>query len=164
MELHLFNQHVTRLSNALFRFAYWKLGNRTLAEDAVQDTFMKMWLMKNKLNTYENFDALAFRILRNLCIDYYRKKKIIKVDIEIFRDIILSKDFTAQGSIELEENMKEMEEAISKLPNQQQMIFYMRNIEGWEIKDIAKTLNMNENTVSSNLSRARKGIRKLLKK
>jgi RNA polymerase sigma-70 factor (ECF subfamily) len=55
-------------------------------------------------------------------------------------------------------------QAIKLLPEQQQMIVHLRDIEGYEFEEIARIVDMNENAIRVALSRARKRIRELLTK
>jgi len=157
MNIETFNEHINRLSNSLFRFAYWRLGIKEVAEDCVQDTFMKLWLMGERIDSYSNIDGLAFKVLRNLCIDISRKKEIIELDISSMNEQFVS-NISPQRRMEIDEELYSVEKAIMILPEQQQTIFFMKMIEGYKTKEIAEIMNLKINTVEVNLSRARKKI------
>lgn len=163
MDTHIFQQQIIKLSDPLFRFALWRLGQREEAEDVVQDTFMRMWEMKGKLSGYERLDYLAFRILRNLCIDRARKRKLsVKSWPDNFDKACPM--ISPQRKIELTEALAAVEKAARALPEQQKTILFLRNVEGYSTKEVAEMLELKVNTVEVKLSRARKSIRKILKK
>ncbi len=163
MNIQLFQQQITRLTDPLFRFALWRLGRREEAEDAVQDTFLRIWEMRDSLSKYDRLDYLAFRILRNLCIDRARKRKL---DIKDWpKNLDLATDLQSpHRKIELREELMAVEKAARALPEQQKTILFLRNIEGYSTKEVAEMLEMKVNTVEVKLSRARKGLRKILKR
>jgi RNA polymerase sigma factor (sigma-70 family) len=158
-----FQQLVLTLTDPLFRFALWRLGQREEAEDAVQETFLRMWKMRNNLNRYERPDYLAFHILRNWCIDRARKKKVEWEDWSVY--VENAKDLlTPQRQMELQEELHQVEKAAQQLPEQQRTILFLRNVEGYSTKEVANMLGLKVNTVEVNLSRARRRLRKVFQK
>ena len=153
-----FHSFIMDTSDILYRFAISRLRTRQDAEDAVQETFERMWKMKDKLSKYEKVDLLALKILRNICIDQFRKGQIELQDLSSAEHVHSS--YPIQDKlIEVNEKVSEIERAFRSLPEQQKTIFQLRNIEGYEIKTIAEMLGMKINTVEVNLSRARKNLR-----
>ena len=60
--------------------AYFKVSNRELGEDLVQQTFMKTWIYLTKGGEVKNMKAFLYHILNNLIIDEYRKKKAFSLN------------------------------------------------------------------------------------
>lgn len=163
MDTLQFQQIVLNLTDPLYRFARWQLGQGDEAEDLVQETFLRLWKMRGKLQQYKNVEALAFTILRNLSIDKSRSRQVkwssLETGIEKPND-----QPSAQRKMELKEEIQQMEEAARRLPEQQRTILFMRNIEGYEVKEIAHILGLKVNTVEVNLSRARRALSQTLKR
>src|SRR3989338_5539027 len=67
-------------SDALFRYCYFKIRDREIAKDLVQETFMRTWNYMQKGVEIENLRAFFYRTLGNAIIDEYRKKKPISLD------------------------------------------------------------------------------------
>ena len=70
-----FNELVRQQSRNLYGYAFRILRNQEEAEDAVQEVFIKLWNLGEKLDKYDKPMALAITITKNLCIDQIRKKK-----------------------------------------------------------------------------------------
>ena len=71
-------------SNKLYSFILAQTKNVSLSEDIVQETFMKLWNMREQLDCYGNVNALIFTIARNLIIDSFRKQ-VAQLDFEDYR-------------------------------------------------------------------------------
>ena len=63
-------------SSRLYRMAFRLMNNREEAEDIVQEVYVKLWGIRNELNSYNSIEALAVRITRNLCLDKLRRRKV----------------------------------------------------------------------------------------
>ncbi len=73
-----FNNLVHTISRLLYGHAYRILKDQEGSEDAVQEVFVKLWKMNNRLNEYESVSALAVTMVKNYCIDQVRKRKHIE--------------------------------------------------------------------------------------
>jgi len=69
------------LSDALFRHSFFRVSNKEVALDMVQDAFMKTWnhIVGGKI--IENYKAFLYHVMNNLIIDYYRKSKSSSLDV-----------------------------------------------------------------------------------
>lgn len=65
---------ITRYRGPALRYASCILRDRTLAEDAVQETFIRVVTRCDSYNSQRSFTAWFYTILRNICIDIYRKE------------------------------------------------------------------------------------------
>lgn len=73
----VFDEH----ADALFRHAYFRVGSRERARDVTQDTFIRAWdAVQKKGEAIQSWKPFLFRILNNLIIDEYRRKKTISLD------------------------------------------------------------------------------------
>ena len=97
MELEKFKKTVLPLRDKLLNVSLKLLAEKADAEDVVQDAFLKLWHMRNRLEHYRSVEALAVMMVKNLSLDLIRKRKPeedwmaeITVDKEAERpDIIL---------------------------------------------------------------------------
>ena len=71
-----FGQLYDLYASKLFRFIRLKVGSQVLAEDLSSESFLKIWeYLKDKENKIEeSFQALLYKVARNLIVDYYKKK------------------------------------------------------------------------------------------
>lgn len=129
-------------------------------DDAIQETFYRIWAQRETIDETANVENLALVIFRNICIDYLRKKRN-HIDIG---DISVS-DEPAMLDYEIEDYDTLYNDVMniinSELTPAQQQIIRMRDIENRSYSEIAKLLGMEEATVRVNLSRARKSVRNI---
>lgn len=139
----------------IFEMARRLLGNDDEADDIAQDTLLKLWCMRERLDEYRSVKALAMVVARRLCIDRLRYTKAISITgitpaewNESPEDIVMQ-----------HEQREEIERIISSLPDGQQTVLRMKHIDGMETAEIARVLGSSEVTVRVALSRARQRIR-----
>ncbi len=145
--------------NQWYRYAIWLLKDSWEAEEVVQDLYIKLWNRREELSLYTKIDAYVFRILKNLCIDRLRKSRIHTVSMD---QIAVETEGTSE--LENSDTQELIAQIVSRLPEQQRLILQLRNVEDYSIEEIAELLDIKKNTVEVNLSRARKNVRKELKK
>jgi len=160
MNLQEFQQKVYPLKDKLFRFAKHFLERTEEAEDIVQEVFMKLWNRRDKLDEYRRVEAFAMIITKNMCLD---KSKARRYPVESLdnQQSILGRipDETKTDNSDL---IYSIRQAIRLPPELQQIVIHLRDIEEYEFGEIAEMLDMNENAVRVNLSRARKKVREIL--
>jgi len=161
MEKKDFLLFIENIKDLLFRFCLRLLQNKQDAEDAVQDVLIKLWKMRNELNTYKNKDAFAMTVVKNHCLDKIRTRKNYTSDYAKiptnFNDDLNKTIDSAEGSILVNQQ-------INRLPEQQRMIIQLRDIEEMEYEKIAEITGISENTIRVNLFRARKKIKENIEK
>jgi RNA polymerase sigma-70 factor (family 1) len=151
-------------SDRIYRMAYRLMGNREESEDIVQEVYLKLWGMRNKLGDYNSIEALSIRITRNLCLDNLRRRKVNQeaVKSERLKGDIYSE--TPAESLERKEEAEVIHTLITALPEPQRSLVHLRHIEGKEYDEIAEMVNMNVNAIRVSISRARKQMREMLEK
>jgi RNA polymerase sigma factor (sigma-70 family) len=159
-----FDHLILQQSRKLYGFAFRILRSQEEAEDVVQEIFIKLWKMGDKLNEYKSIDALAISMTKNFCIDLIRKKKhdyrgdFSKLDLQ---------NLTSPSPHEQMENRESGEILnliIAGLPEPFRVVIKLRDIEGVSYEEIAEKTEQNINTLRVTLSRARKMIRDEYKK
>ena len=159
-----FEHLIQQLSRKLYGSAYRILRNQEEAEDVVQEVFIKLWNMSEKLDQYKSIDALATAMTRNYCIDLIRKQKHYST---VDYNIIDHQNITSPSPHEQMENTESGEILniiIGSLPESFRIVFKLRDIEGASYEEIAEKTDQNINTLRVTLSRARKIIRDEYKK
>ncbi|MBC8111295.1 MAG: sigma-70 family RNA polymerase sigma factor [Verrucomicrobia bacterium] len=158
MDLHNFQTQVLTTKNKLFRFARHMLGNPTDAEDAVQDVLMKMWDIREKLDAYHSVEALAMTITRNTCLGRLRKKPMLNLESQPEMPHFALPDLP----LEQQDTKNLVQNAIKRLPDIQGQILQLRDIEEYEMEEIAEIIGKDEGYVRVNLCRARKKLKEIL--
>lgn len=69
-----FSRLYIQYSNNLYSFVFAQIKNSTIAEDIVQETFLKLWNVREQLDSNGNIQALIYTIARNQIIDTFRKQ------------------------------------------------------------------------------------------
>jgi RNA polymerase sigma factor (sigma-70 family) len=159
-----FNDYVRQLSRKLYVLAFRILRKQEEAEDAVQEMFIKLWNMREKLNEYNSIDALATTMTKNYCIDQLRKQKHIIQDQNINQDYIYTTYPSPHEQLESRESADIIQNIIEHLPEIYKVIIKHRDIEGLSYEEIAEKTSQNINTIRVTLSRARRLLREEYKK
>lgn len=141
----------------LFRLAKRLLVSAEEAEDATQEVMMKLWKMKDNLNSYKSIEALSVVMIKNHCLDQLKSKRAQNLSIE--HSNYSDGQNNLQHQLEVKDSLKWVEKLVDNLPDQQKMIVQLRDIEQLEFEEIAQILEMNETAVRVALSRARKVLR-----
>ncbi|OFY63965.1 MAG: hypothetical protein A2V64_05755 [Bacteroidetes bacterium RBG_13_43_22] len=154
-----FNDIIDRLNRKLYVIAYRILKNQQESEDVVQEVFLKMWTMKEKLNKYDDITALAVTMTRNNCIDLLRKRK--NINSEKNGSDVLTADSSPSPYDRLVslENREIISEIIEDLPDAWRDLIKQREINGLSYEEIALQSGMNINNLRVVLSRARQMIK-----
>jgi RNA polymerase sigma-70 factor, ECF subfamily len=154
-----FSELVKQLSRKLYAYAFRFLQNQEEAEDAVQEVFIKLWRMKEKLGEYESIEALATTMTKNYCIDQVRKHKNIFKE-EYKREGYLSLiSPSPQEQMENRESNDIIHNIIDHLPEIYKTIVKFKDIDGLSYEEIADKTEQNVNTLRVTISRARRLIR-----
>jgi len=160
MNVQEFKVQVYPLKNKLFRFAKRMLDHTEEAEDMVQETFIRLWNRRDKLDEYRSVEALAMVTAKNLCLDKIKARRFPVENMENHRQFIENMPESVRP--DHSDVIHRVHQAIKLLPDTQQMIVHLRDVEGYEFDQIAEILGMNENAIRVALSRARKRIREML--
>lgn len=142
---------------ALLRMALRYVEDSDEAEDVTQDVLLKLWFLRDRLDTYRSIDALAAVIVRHLSINCLRR---VRPDcLPLDEGLALSDDGDPERKLVAEETFGEVMRMIDGLPTLQQAVLRMKHLEGMEVEEIARLTGSVPSSVRSNLSRARKQIR-----
>ena len=157
----LYNLYADRL----YSFALVQTKSKQMAEDVVQDTFLKLWNNRTNLNCYGNVQALVFTMARNLIIDAFRRQ-VANIDIEAYFKLHEALPSTAspEESLYFNETKEHLEQAKAKLSNKECKIYEMSREQDMPIKKIAQTLNLSPQTVKNYLTSTLKVFRSQLRR
>lgn len=161
MDTDRFKEEVLPLKNKLYRFASRLLNDSDEAQDAIQDVFLKLWNLRDKLNNLNSTEAFAMKVTKNHCLDKIKSRRTISVEQTKSLLFLPNEDESIDKSAELKDSANHIKQMMSFLPEQQKMIMQLRDIEGYEFEEIEEVLDISVNTIRVNLSRARKKIREL---
>ena len=154
MDAVRFKAEVFCWKDLLYRLALQILHNTSEAEDAVQHIMMKMWQKKDELNSIQNLRAFVIKALQNECFNQLKKgQTIIRHHGQFGKTQSLSTELSQGNLVEL------IKGEINKLPEKQRMTIHLCDVEGFDTKETAELLDIDEGAVRTNLSRARQKIK-----
>lgn len=150
-----------RLAPRMFPLCIRYVGDRTLAEDILQDGFVTLFTHLGSYKGDGSFEGWARRIFVTTALMYLRKKDALKMsdDLEAARGL---KTDTASQVQNI--GYKELMKLIMTLPPGFRAVFNMYAIEGYSHKEISEMLGISETTSRTQLSRARTWLQEKIKK
>lgn len=149
-----FYDKYTSLMPQLYRTAYAIVGNRQDAEDAVQDTFVRMWEHRKQLEGVERPEAYFLMAVRNVCLNMLRARH---EEIEVESQYALPD--TADRTGQPPEGRSFIARLFSRLAPKARRIMTLRHVGEYSTRDIARLTGETESNVRSTLSRARQQLR-----
>ena len=154
-----FARLVTNYKNRIYSIAFKLTKSDVIAEEIVQDVFLKIWVKRATLPGILNFDAYIFIITRN---DVYKVLKGIaqsyKVTLLTDEHQLLTNKDTSDPVAEKEYNLL-LQKAVERLPNQQKQVYNLMKNEGFKRNEVASQLDLQPETVKFHLAQAMKNIR-----
>jgi RNA polymerase sigma factor (sigma-70 family) len=156
MFARLYDENMSKV----YRYIYYKVNNRQLAEDLTSEVFEKALVNFSKYNSEKAaFSTWIFTIARNTVIDHYRAQpKVHMVNIEDAA-ATPSKDPGPEEKAESSEEKQLLHQCIAKLPENEQEIVRLKFTMEMTNRDIAKVLGLTESNVGVMLYRIIKKLR-----
>ena len=142
----------------MYRYSLRIVKDTMVAEDVVQEVLIKVWKKKGELSAIENLEAWCMTVTRNLSLDKLRRKKKPMDRVEDHYDLA-DQDMTPYRSLQSNDTMSLIKEAIEALPETQQQIVHLREIEGYTYQEIADITGYKIEKVKVYLHRARITLR-----
>lgn len=143
------------------------IHNEKAAEEIVQDTFLKLWEIRNTLNDQINIRSFMYTITKNNCLNYLRNQKISMKHIENMKYMEMQFNYEALEKLgnylQFEELRSKIEEAIAQLPAELVETFQLSRFEELSYKEIAEKQNISIKTVEARISKALRILRVELK-
>ncbi|MBW8361904.1 MAG: sigma-70 family RNA polymerase sigma factor [Kaistella sp.] len=153
-----FRDTVFCLKDEMYRFAKRFVMSSDEAEDVVQDLMLKFWQKKEELANFGSLKSYALKSVKNECLNRLRHHdvKMGFADFQVYRSERYQMDTN---------NLKEqILQFINALPEKQKAVIHLKDVEEYEVKEIAEVLEMEENAVRVNLMRARQKIKEQIQK
>jgi len=155
--LAFYQAHVERI----YKFVYFRVGGRKeVAEDLVQDIFIKAYEAFDRYDESKSVSAWIFTIARNTVINHHAKRKADVTLEEIESDPIVSAD--ARNEELIKDDERKLYEALGRLNPEDARLIRMKHIEGWTYEDLADVFEKTPVTLRVQVSRALKKLKGLL--
>ena len=145
---------VADLYQDVFRYALWLCKNKPLAEDLVQETFLRAWRSLESLQNDKAAKAWLFTILRRENARLYERYRPELVDIE---GQVIAESDENEPDFKMDRDL--LHNAINRLESEYKEPLLLQVIGGFSGKEIAAILDLNNNTVMTRLFRARSKLK-----
>lgn len=155
-----FEANIWPLRGKLYRMAYLWLKNSDQAEDAVQEAFEKAWSHRERLQKLDNPTGWMVRVVKNQSIQKFRENQRWTV-LDGGEDL---PDHLEEPPLDQETSLKLVFRFLKDLPEKQQEIFLLREVEGLTYEEISEHLEISLDQVKVSLFRARKSLQMFLSK
>lgn len=162
MDQERFKKEIIPLRGQLLAVAGRMLGDPDEAEDAVQETFLKLWTIRGRLGEVDNVPALSVQVTKNACLNRIKVLKRHTGNATVNTPVADSADPYIR--LERQDAVDRTMRIIDRLPDLQQAILRMRHVDGLEVEEIAALTGSNPEAVRMNLSRARRRVKELFMK
>ncbi len=152
-----------RMYGPLVNFCYSKTKDWELSQEIVQNTFVKLWSNRAKIDITTSVKSYLYSMVRNGIIDNYRKNdKTVDLEDGAISNIPEQYD-SENGGLDFELSYH-IKKSLDIMKEKRRKIFELSRYEGLTYKEIADYLNISERSVEDNISKAFIQIRDYLKK
>lgn len=133
-----------------------------LAEELLQDVFMRIWEKRETINIDTSFKSYLFRVAHNLVMDMFRRAafdKNLRTHLSKFSTELYS---NTEELTDLKDTQQLIDKAIEALPPQRKKIYLLCKIEGKSYEEVSKLLNVSTSTISDHIVKATKSLKENL--
>lgn len=134
-------------------------GDEEMAEDIAQETLMRLWMLRERIEPQLDIEPLAVRMAKNLCVSEWRKQKVRQGNA-------LQSEPTTQEDIlhyvEQKEEVARLLKAVNQLRPAEQRLFRMRHEAEMDIQQISAVTGIGVRSVSAMLSSAKRKLLDIL--
>ena len=161
---------IKRHQSKIFGFIYSKVGDRDLADDIFQDTFIKVirTLKSNAYNEEGKFLPWVMRIAHNLIVDHFRRNKKMPLyreteEFSIF-SIMTDDAMTIENKLISDQVARDLRQLVEELPADQKEVLMMRLYQDMSFKEISEATGVSINTALGRMRYALLNLRKVIDK
>lgn len=146
----------------LYFFILRITGDPEMAEDVLQDVFVKLWLHRDNLSGIHHFDAYLYTMSQNQAISGMRRMARETLILAELRNSETVSGLAVEETVIQRELVKKLQAILHKLPSQQRLVYIMTREQGMKQEEIARALKISASTVKNHMTRALHTIRQEL--
>ncbi len=155
-ELSWFRSIFDQYYESIRSFAYYKTGDVDLADDIVQEVFLKIWTNRNEVKD-DTVKSLLYTIASNIIKNHFKHQKVIYNFQKTDQPNEYSDD--TDSNLRQEELNRSLQDALAEIPEKSREVFLMNRIEGLTYADIADRLGLSVKAIEKRMSEALSIIR-----
>lgn len=155
-QMQLYDKYVKAMYNIALRY----VQKTDVAEDVVQEAFIKVFQKIDTYNAQVTFGAWLKRVVINQAIDYLKQRKLdlVSIDEQVINLTNKNDDWNVDNKITVEKVKK----SIAKLPIKYKIVLQLFLLEGYDHQEISEILNITEVASRTQLLRGKKKLKALL--
>lgn len=158
-----FRQLFDHYSDNIYSVALVLAKSSVMAEEIVQDVFLKIWMKREQLPSIEKFDGYLFMTARNHIYNELRRKTLEQPFAEHLEQHFQESSALPEEQLLLKETKHLIQKAVAQLPTQQRSVYELSRNDGLDHAQIAEKLGISKLTVKSHMTKALQFIRQYLK-
>jgi len=139
-------------ADAIFRYCFYRVYDRELARDLMQEVFARAWRRVADGEHIDNIRAFLYTVARNIVIDHSRRKKAISLDELMEQGFDTGTDMRTNITNTVDVTL--ILDTLDQFDEITRDLITLRYIEGWRVKDIAQSLGISQTSASVRLHRA----------
>lgn len=143
----------------IYTFSLRLLKSKQLAEEVVQESFLKIWLMGDALIKISNIEAYLVTLARNRSLDALRRQQRESIAGFTTAKLWTEEHNETEESIILNDTKELLQAGIELLPPQQKMVYQLCHQEGLKYEEAAEKLNLSPLTVKTHMQHALRFLR-----
>lgn len=158
-ERSAFDYFYRKYSKLIYQKLHYMLKSTELAEELLQDVFVKVWVKRAEIDENLSFKSWLLTIAQNLVYDYFRR---LALDSKMQQHLIhtFSEYYNQTEDYLLNKERRAiLDQAIAQLSPQRKEIFKLCRVEGRSYKEVAEILKISPSTVSNQLVSATKTVK-----
>ncbi|MDB4923996.1 RNA polymerase sigma factor [Mucilaginibacter sp.] len=131
-----------------------------IAEELLQDLFVKIWISREKLNPEKSFRSYLFKIAENLVYDFFRKAALNKKLETYLISVSVPTTSPIEQHIYYKEGNYVLAKAIEQLPPKRKQVYILCKIEGRSYEEVSRLLGVSVSTVNEHIVKASSVVKK----
>jgi RNA polymerase sigma-70 factor (ECF subfamily) len=144
----------------LTSFAFNYVNDKNVADDLVQDVFLKLWENRKELNIHTSIKAFLYRSVKNSCLNHVRKQAFDESKISEIQ--LLQMEAMGDHYMLQEEVQSKLHKAINSLPEKCKQVMLL-TLSEYSVNEIKDQMSITENTIKTHKKRAYSILRQVLK-
>lgn len=157
-----FRELYERCWKQLYTYAARVMRDREEARDRVQELFIRLWNKRAGLPEVQNPEAYLFRCMKHLVLNQLHSRQITEKHLKAFERVAAREEETTAAYLHEKEIRREVLSRASELPERMREAFYLHRIRDLPVSEVARHLNISEQTVRNQVNLAVKRIRPVL--
>ncbi len=129
----------------IYRFIYFRVGHKEIAEDLTEEIFIKAFENLHTLNQSGSFEAWLYQIARNKVIDYYRRKQMLTNLEDVEHSLEYETNLIDVVNLKIEQRI--FVKLLKELPSEQQIVIKLKFLEDLSNREIAELLHKTEGAI-----------------